>query len=149
MQELLRLESAWHRAVCLAISHLGAKTFHVVYKNRPSALSLGNIVVVGVGLYNLHPHPFWIGNSLDSQPPGGALLCCVSFPFTPLFLGWFPLSGFVRDHSASQRRLVSIQYFEVRKESHKLRSEKEYLMKPMLMAPLVDLVPPLISRQLE
>ncbi len=43
MQELLRLESAWHRAVCLAISHLGAKTFHVVYKNRPSALSLGNL----------------------------------------------------------------------------------------------------------
>lgn len=39
-QELLRLESAWHRAVCLAISQLGAKTFHVVYKNRPSALSL-------------------------------------------------------------------------------------------------------------
>jgi len=39
-QELLRLESAWHRAVCLAISQLGAKTFHVVYKNKPSALSL-------------------------------------------------------------------------------------------------------------
>jgi len=39
-QELLRLESAWHRAVCFAISHLGTKTFHVVYKNKPSALSL-------------------------------------------------------------------------------------------------------------
>jgi len=39
-QELLRLESAWHRAVCFAISHLGKKTFHVVYKNKPSALSL-------------------------------------------------------------------------------------------------------------
>ena len=25
----------------LAISQLGAKTFHVVYKNHPSALSLG------------------------------------------------------------------------------------------------------------
>jgi len=39
-QELLRLESSWHRAVCLAISQLGSKTFHVVYRNRPSALSL-------------------------------------------------------------------------------------------------------------
>jgi len=39
-QELLRLESAWHRAVCLAISQLGSKTFHVVHRNRPSALSL-------------------------------------------------------------------------------------------------------------
>lgn len=39
-QELLRLESAWHKAVCLAISQLGSKTFHVVYKNRPSALTL-------------------------------------------------------------------------------------------------------------
>jgi len=39
-QELLRLESAWHKAVCLAISQLGCKTFHVVYKNRPSALTL-------------------------------------------------------------------------------------------------------------
>ena len=41
-QELLRLESAWHKSVCLAISHLGSKTFHVVYRNRPSALSLGD-----------------------------------------------------------------------------------------------------------
>ena len=40
-QELLRLESAWHKAVCLAISQLGCKTFHVVYKNKPSALTLG------------------------------------------------------------------------------------------------------------
>lgn len=39
-QELLRLESAWHRAVCLAISQLGSKTFHVVHRNQPSALSL-------------------------------------------------------------------------------------------------------------
>ena len=42
-QELLRLESAWHRAVCLAISMLGSKTFHVVYKNKPSALTLGKL----------------------------------------------------------------------------------------------------------
>ena len=40
-QELLRLESAWHKSVCLAISHLGSKTFHVVYKNKPSAFNLG------------------------------------------------------------------------------------------------------------
>ena len=40
-QELLRLESAWHKSVCLAISHLGSKTFHVVYKNKPSAFTLG------------------------------------------------------------------------------------------------------------
>eukprot|EP00090_Calanus_glacialis_P000704 TRINITY_DN10474_c0_g1_i1.p1 TRINITY_DN10474_c0_g1~~TRINITY_DN10474_c0_g1_i1.p1 ORF type:complete len:538 (-),score=151.56 TRINITY_DN10474_c0_g1_i1:391-2004(-) len=39
-QELLRLESAWHKAVCLAISQLGCKTFHVVCKNKPSALTL-------------------------------------------------------------------------------------------------------------
>lgn len=39
-QELLRLESAWHKSVCLAISHLGSKTFHVVYKNKPSAFTL-------------------------------------------------------------------------------------------------------------
>jgi len=39
-QELLRLESSWHRAVCQAISMLGSKTFHVVYKNKPSALTL-------------------------------------------------------------------------------------------------------------
>merc|ERR1719266_2897727 len=38
-QELLRLESAWHKSVCLAISHLGSKTFHVVYKNKPSAFT--------------------------------------------------------------------------------------------------------------
>ena len=43
-QELLRLESAWHKATCLAISHLGCKTFHVVYKNRPSALTLGRFL---------------------------------------------------------------------------------------------------------
>ena len=42
-QELLRLESAWHKSVCLAISHLGSKTFHVVYKNKPSAFTLGNL----------------------------------------------------------------------------------------------------------
>ena len=43
-QELLRLESAWHKAVCLAISQLGSKTFHVVYKNKPSALTLGEFL---------------------------------------------------------------------------------------------------------
>jgi len=39
-QELLRLESAWHRAVCQAVSTLESTTFHVVYKNIPAALTL-------------------------------------------------------------------------------------------------------------
>ena len=45
-QELLRLESAWHKSVCLAISHLGSKTFHVVYKNKPSAFTLGKYKIL-------------------------------------------------------------------------------------------------------
>ena len=45
-QELLKLESAWHKAVCLAISHLGSKTFHVVYKNKPSAFTLGKRILI-------------------------------------------------------------------------------------------------------
>lgn len=38
--DLLRLESAWHRAVCQAVSSLKSTTFHVVYKNVPGALTL-------------------------------------------------------------------------------------------------------------
>ena len=39
-QDLLRLESAWHRAVCQSVSGLKKQTFHVVYKNVPGALTL-------------------------------------------------------------------------------------------------------------
>jgi len=39
-QDLLRMESAWHRAVCQAVSSLRSTTFHVVYKNVPGALTL-------------------------------------------------------------------------------------------------------------
>ena len=49
-QELLRLESAWHKSVCLAISHLGSKTFHVVYKNKPSAFTLGIMIQKSITL---------------------------------------------------------------------------------------------------
>ena len=51
IQELLRLESAWHKSVCLAISHLGSKTFHVVYKNKPSAFTLGKSSPRGLTYY--------------------------------------------------------------------------------------------------
>ena len=39
-QDLLRLESAWHRAVCQSVSGMKSTTFHVVYKNVPGALTL-------------------------------------------------------------------------------------------------------------
>lgn len=38
--DLLRLESAWHRAVCFTIADLGSKTFHVVHKNLPAAFTI-------------------------------------------------------------------------------------------------------------
>lgn len=38
--ELLRVESAWHRAVCHTVSDLGSKTFHVVYRNIPAAFTI-------------------------------------------------------------------------------------------------------------
>ena len=38
--DLLKLESAWHRAVCSTISQIGSKTFHVVYRHLPAAFTI-------------------------------------------------------------------------------------------------------------
>ncbi|KAF4523482.1 hypothetical protein B566_EDAN004551 [Ephemera danica] len=39
-QELLRIEAAWHCAVCSAVMKLGSKTFSVVWAGRPAGLTL-------------------------------------------------------------------------------------------------------------
>ncbi|XP_058798374.1 gamma-1-syntrophin isoform X2 [Phymastichus coffea] len=39
-QELLRIEAAWHTAVCSAITHLKSKTFPVILAGKPAGLTL-------------------------------------------------------------------------------------------------------------
>ena len=67
VQELLRLESAWHKSVCLAISHLGSKTFHVVYKNKPSAFTLGKLPPGPPLCANIYSFPFRLGGRFQFE----------------------------------------------------------------------------------